>query len=90
MHSLPGSLHLQSPISITSTPEIWVRERALCSWARAFAWLLVRGFWSRIRRVMTIEEVDWMYTHQIPVRKFRAHLVEMRLQLSGQAKAEDV
>jgi hypothetical protein len=39
---------------------------------------------------MTIEEVDWMYTHQIPVRKFRAHLVEMRLQLSGQAKAEDV
>jgi len=52
---------------------------------------LTIGSWFLIPNTagMTTEEVDWMYTNRIPVRNFRAHVEEMRVQLSGRAKAED-
>lgn len=52
---------------------------------------LVIGSWFLIPNTagMTTEEVDWMYTKRIPVRKFRAHIEEMRTELAPRKQTEE-
>lgn len=40
---------------------------------------------------MTTVEVDWMYTHKIPVVKFKEHVAEMRAEVGevGEQKIVD-
>lgn len=52
---------------------------------------LVIGSWFLIPNTagMTTEEVDWMYTKGIPVRKFRSYVEEMRAELAPRKKTEE-